>query len=66
MTTIEITVFGIKSGNMAPIVTEIAFIIFMAIVANSQSTNLFILFDKSITMMKVLSPISAKKTKIKL
>lgn len=56
------TIFGMKRGKMDPMVTETAFIMFMAIVAKSQRTNLFILFARSITMMNVLSPISARKT----
>ena len=55
-----------KRGKMAPIVTDMAFIMFIAIVAKTQRRNLFILFERSMTMMNVLSPISARKTRIRL
>ena len=66
ITTMEITILGIKRGKIVPIVTEIAFMIFMAIVAKNHSKSLVILLARSITMMKVLSPISARKTSKKL
>lgn len=54
---------GMNRAALAPSATEIAFIMFMAIVAKSHSTKGFIRLTKSITIMKVLSPISPTKTR---
>ena len=54
-------IFGMKSGNIAPIQTESAFIKFIASEANKNSKILFILELSRVTKKKVLSPISARK-----
>lgn len=61
ITTIEITIFGKKSGKMDPIPTDTAFMIFIANDATRNNISLLNFELRTVIKKNVLSPTSENK-----